>query len=157
MLRKKGIKRGGIKRKPARIASKGKKRAVRAISISKLMKEADRLFSLKVRQTRPYDEYEDFVSVGLNRCYTCRRVFSIKKLHCGHYLSRFYKSARWDKDNCRPQCMMCNLWKRGDPITFRQNLIREIGEKRVKAVEAKRNEHIKLTREYLNTLIETLQ
>ena len=34
--------------------------------------------------------------------------------------------------------MMCNIWKRGDPIVFRQNLIKEIGVERVEAVESKR-------------------
>lgn len=92
-----------------------------------------------------------------NRCYTSGYEAPINKLHCGHYLSRYYKSARWDFDNARPQSMMDNLWKRGDPITFRANLIKEIGEERVKAVEAKRNEHVKLTREYLEALIQTLQ
>lgn len=90
------------------------------------------------------------------RCYTCGVAVEAKKAHLGHYLSRYYKAARWDADNCRPQCMMCNLWKRGDPITFRQNLIKEIGEERVLAVEAKRNIPIKLTRHYLTNLIQSL-
>lgn len=90
-------------------------------------------------------------------CFTCGREYEPKKLHCGHFLSRYYKAARWDEDNARPQCMMCNLWKRGDPITFRQNLIKEIGEERVKAVEAKRTQPTKLTREFLEQLIITLK
>ncbi len=134
------------RRKPA----KGKKLASKAVSVSKLMKECDRLFSLKVRQLNASFD-------GTQKCYTCGNANHWKKLHNGHYLSRFYKSARWDKDNCRPQCMMCNLWKRGDPITFRQNLIKEIGEKRVLAVEAKRNVSFKLTREFLTNLIEELK
>lgn len=126
---------------------------------SKLIKDADRLFSLKVRQ---YPFYRSFLLVhpeimdGLNICYTCGRITEWKKLHCGHYLSRFYKSARWDFDNARPQCMMCNLWKKGDPIIFRQRLIKEIGIERVKAVEAKRHQSTKLTREYLENKIKEL-
>lgn len=120
-------------------------------SISKLINEADRLFSLKVRQSAwPEDNEVKF-------CYTCNHPAHWKKMHCGHYLSRYYKAARWHEDNARIQCMMCNLWKRGDPITFRQNLVSEIGEARVLAVEALRDAPIKLTREYLTSLIEQLK
>lgn len=117
--------------------------------ISVLMKEADRLFSILVRNRGADDD--------TNTCFTCGKRFPIKSLHCGHYLSRYYKSARWDFDNARPQDLMCNLWKRGDPIVFRQNLVKEIGEERVLAVEAKRNDLIQLTPEYLTLLIESLK
>lgn len=118
-------------------------------SISKLIKTADALFSRKVRHLdKNYQIYG---------CFTCGVAYPPKKLHCGHYLSRYYKSARWNFDNARPQCMMCNLWKRGDPITFRKNLIEEIGEERVLAVEALRNAPLKLSREFLESKIQELQ
>lgn len=138
-------------------------------SISKLIKEADALFSAKVRRigggtTRTSTTVTDSVWLSdfdeikeTNKCFTCGAIYPIKKLHCGHYLSRYYKAARWDFDNARPQCMMCNLWKRGDPIVFRQNLIKEIGTERVLAVEAKRSVPLKLSREYLAQLIQSLQ
>lgn len=137
-----------VERKPLRNAPKRKKQASKALSITKLMKMADKLFSYNVRQIN--------VPVGTLSCFTCGKRFEKKKLQCGHYLSRYYKAARWDYDNARPQCMMCNMWKRGDPITFRANLIKEIGEERVKAVEAKRNVSFKLTREFLEDLIAKL-
>jgi hypothetical protein len=116
-------------------------------TISQLLKKADQLHSIQVRTRGSKDE--------VNQCYTCKKWFPIKKLHCGHYLSRFYKSARWDDDNTRPQCMMCNLWKRGDPIVFRKNLVADLGIERVEAVETKRNMVIKLSRSYLSELIES--
>jgi hypothetical protein len=118
-------------------------------TISQLIKKADQLHSIRTRTKGSKEE--------ANQCYTCKKWFPIKKLHCGHYLSRFYKSARWDEDNTRPQCMMCNLWKRGDAIRFRRNLVKEIGLERVEAVEAKRDVIIKLSREYLENLINTLK
>lgn len=117
-------------------------------TISQLIKKADECHSRKVRAQGSRD--------GKNQCYTCKKWFDIKKLHCGHYLSRFYKSARWDDDNTRPQCMMCNLWKRGDTIVFRQNLVSDIGLERVEAVEAKRGVMVKLTREFLNSVIASI-
>lgn len=124
------------------IKRKFKRKKKNKESISFLIKLVDKDFSIKVR-TKNID-IEGFTS-----CYTCNLRSHWKKLHCGHYLSRFYKAARWDEDNARPQCMMCNLWKRGDPVVFRQNLIKEIGLVRVEAVEAKRAQPTKLTKEFL--------
>lgn len=129
-------------------AKKGSRKRLKKETVSTLMKEADRLFSLKIR------------GIGINeqnQCFTCEKFFSAKKLQCGHYLSRFYKAARWDFDNARPQCMMCNMWKRGDLVVYRQNLIKEIGIERVEALEAKRQISFKLTKEYLKELLITLE
>lgn len=138
-----------IKRKPTRIKRKIGKRATKgkkSPSISKLIKVADALLSAKVRQKSANPDV-------LVACYTCKMLFPPKKLHCGHFLSRYYKAARWHEDNVRPQCFMCNLWKRGDSIRFRQNLIKEIGVERVEAIEAMRDQSIKLTREFLEQKI----
>ena len=157
-IQPKPLRRVGIKRKGGKLRIRGLKRATghsrrqkggKIPSISKLIKEADRLFSLKVRGA-------DVIGAG-NACFTCGKWYPAKKLQCGHFLSRYYKAARWDFDNARPQCMMCNLWKRGDPIVFRQNLIKEIGIERVEAVEKRRHQSIKLTREYLEELITSLK
>lgn len=118
-------------------------------SISKLIKEADALMSRKVR-------YSNLDENGLATCFTCGHKSEPKKMQNGHYLSRYYKAARWHPDNTRNQCFLCNIYKKGDPIVFRQNLIKEIGEARVLAVEAKRSAPIKLTREFLETKIRQL-
>jgi len=144
----------GIQRKPlkTRLKRKIKRSRGKEKSISQLIKEADRLFSIQVRMMGAWQVDGEWY----NKCYTGGYIAPIKKLHCGHYLSRFYKAARWDFDNARPQSMMDNMWKRGDPITFRQNLVKEIGLERVEAVEAKRHESTKLTTTYLKELIAQL-
>lgn len=129
---------------------KRSKRRSKAPSVSKLMKGADKAFSLQVRQRGANGE-------GINTCYTCGFKNHWKKLHCGHFLSRFYKAARWDFDNARPQCVMCNMWKKGDIVTFRTKLIAEIGLERVEAVEAKRNVSTKLTVPFLQELLTQLE
>lgn len=121
-------------------------------SISKLIKEADRLMSLRVRQ-----KYATPEPAGEVYCYTCNHPMHWRKSQCGHFISRYYKSIRWDENNCRVQCFMCNIAKRGDPITFRENLIGEIGEEAVLSLEKKRTESIKLTREFLEAKIKELQ
>lgn len=146
-----------------------RKKTIKTPSISKLIKEADRLFSINVRNLGAGQVRTSSVIGGKilqtnldnifegNQCFTCRRFYPTKKLHCGHYLSRYYKAARWNYDNARPQCMMCNMWKRGDPVVFRRNLINEIGIERVEAVEKLRDAPIKLSPQYLATLIEQLK
>lgn len=144
-------------RKGPGVHPRAKQRLKKPKSITKLIKEADTVFSRKVRTSnKDGTVLTDMEGNEVNQCFTCLGIFLVKRLHCGHYLSRWYKSARWDFDNARPQCMMCNLYKKGDAVRFRQNLIKEIGEARVLAVEAKRNVSTKLTREYLENLIANL-
>lgn len=140
-----------LKRVPLKASRKPvkRKKVQKAPSISKLIKTADSAFSRLVRLKGADKD-------GYNTCYTCGHRAHYKKLHAGHYLSRYYKAARWDFDNVRPQCPMCNLWKKGDTITFRANLLKEIGEERVAAVEAKRSVSLKLSKDYLESLIKNL-
>lgn len=135
-----GIKRG----KKPRTAKKKEK------SISALIKQADALMSKNVR-------YSNLNEHGLQTCYTCGHKTDPKKIHNGHFLSRYYKAARWNPDNTRPQCFMCNIYKKGDTVRFRQNLIKEIGLARVEAVEALRDQPTKLTKEFLQDKIKELK
>lgn len=111
-------------------------------SISKLTKNLDLIFSRFVRVKNANDE-------GICTCYTCGHKAHYKKMQAGHWVSRFYKRVRWDERNVRPQCPMCNLWKNGDPVVFRENLVKEIGEEQVKELESMRHELFKTSREYL--------
>ncbi len=121
------------------------------------MKKCDALFSIKVRMLGAWE----VDGVWYNKCYTHDieeyRVMPIKKLQCGHYLSRYFKAARWNLDNVRPQCWLCNGMRKGMPVHFRANLVSEIGERRVLAVEALRDAPTKLTREFLTNLLKALE
>lgn len=52
-------------------------------------------------------------------------------------MSRRYMSTRFSEDNCRPQCVACNMFNQGNIQLYRHNLIKEIGENRVLLVEHK--------------------
>lgn len=122
-------------------------------SISKLIKACDKEFSIRVRMTGAWVKDGEW----WNRDYTTGYEAPVKKLHCGHYLSRYYKAARWHFDNARPQSYMSNIHMRGDPVRFRQNLIKEIGEARVLDVENLRDAPVKLSREFLQTKLAALK
>lgn len=113
------------------MASKTRKKA--PPSLSKLKRDLDHYFSLKVRE-------------GANRCYTCGQLGTSKTLQCGHFIPRQYLATRWDVDNCRPQCAGCNIWGKGKVLDFEEHLIREIGAAKVQALKDKRKELWKLDR-----------
>jgi hypothetical protein len=100
-------------------------------SISKLTKELDTIFSKFIRLSHAKN--------GLCACYTCGHESPIKKIHAGHYITRYYKATRWDERNVRPQCFMCNIYRKGNSVIFRQNLVRELGEDIVKEMESSAN------------------
>lgn len=100
------------------------------------MKEFDSVFSKYIRSFAAKD--------GICTCYTCGHQAPIAKMHAGHYVSRFYKATRWSEVNVQVQCPMCNLWRRGDPVTFRINLVRDYGEAAVEQLEQDRKISFKL-------------
>lgn len=64
-----------------------------------------------------------------------------------------YMSVRWDEMNVKPQCGVDNLWRKGEPVVFRENLVRDYGEEAVKALEARRHTLFKVTPEFLQETI----
>lgn len=113
----------------------------------KLTKELDAVVSRFVRLQAADHE-------GIVQCFTCPQKTTIKKIQCGHYVSRFYKATRWDLRNLRPQCFWCNIWKRGDPVTFRERLVKELGEAVVTEMEAARSYSYKLDKVWLQSEID---
>lgn len=92
---------------------------------AQLKKELDRVFSLFIRAKHPKE------------CYTCSATG--KTLQNGHFVSRNYLATRFDEQNCRPQCVGCNLFGNGKPLDFEEHLIREIGLQNVQALKKRRH------------------
>ena len=74
---------------------------------------------------------------GYCRCISCGKVFPWKEIQCGHYMSRRYMSTRFSEDNCRPQCVACNIFNQGNIQMYRRALIKQIGEQRVDLIEVR--------------------
>lgn len=129
------LKRTRVKTKPR----KGmKKRAV-------LKKNLDKIFSLYIRL-----KYAD--SNGKVKCYTCPRFFHYTKIQNGHFISRSYLATRFDEQNCRPQCVGCNMFAGGRFLDFEEHLIKEIGLEQVTALKAKRSLIVRPDFEHLISL-----
>lgn len=93
----------------------------KSISITKKKKKADAVFSIHIR--KKYANAEGIIS-----CYTCDYKGPIKKMQCGHFVSRYYIATRYDERNCRPQCITCNIWRNGRTPEFATRLKKELGE-----------------------------
>lgn len=107
---------------PRKNRAKRATKAKKAPTMTKLKKEADRVFSLFVRQ-----KYAD--SEGNIKCYTCPTVKPLKKMQNGHFVGRKYLGTRYEEKNCRPQCWYCNSKHMGNgrPVEFAQGLKIEFG------------------------------
>jgi hypothetical protein len=106
---------------------------------AQLKKELDRVFSIHIRNKYP------------KRCYTCGKEGVT--LQCGHFVPRQYLATRWSEDNCRPQCVGCNLFGKGQFLVFEENLKRELGEETVEKLKHSRHQILKLDRQwYLNSI-----
>lgn len=145
--RKSLTRKGSLARKPIK---KVPGRKIKPRGVSKLLKEADTLMSRVVRLSAADQE-------GNVSCFTCGHRNHYKKMQNGHYISRYYKKYRFARENTRIQCAMCNMWKSGDIPTFRQNLIKEIGEAKVLAMESDFKELFRLTPEFLTERITEYQ
>lgn len=97
-------------------------------SRKKLIADLDREFSQYTRLS-----YAD--ENGYNKCYTCGRRAHYKEMQCGHFMPRSLMATRWNGNNARPQCGVCNSSANGRRDTFRRNLISEIGIEAVENIE----------------------
>lgn len=115
-------------------------------TISQLVKELDRVFSLFIR-------HRNKTSYGFARCFTCCKLDDPKNLQCGHYWSRFHKSTRWDEQNCEVQCVRCNIFMEGNKPVFTKRLIEKHGKDILDILEMRKNNRSNLGRFELELLI----
>lgn len=84
---------------------------------AKLKKELDAIFSKYIRHKYAKD--------GLVKCYTCSVVKPINEMQNGHWIPRNILITRFSEENCRPQCVGCNMFNKGKPDVFAINLLKE--------------------------------
>ncbi len=105
------------KLKPKTRKSKEKPKT-KKLSTAKLKKKLDEIFSKYIRQKYANQE-------GQVQCYTCPKTAHWKEMQCGHFVSRSALATRFSEDNCRVQCVGCNIFGGGQVATFANNLERE--------------------------------
>jgi len=105
---------------------------MKTMTVSKAKKRAWRVFSRYIR-------LRDTTKLG-TRCYTCGKYYPLKSMHAGHYIAGHHPNNMFNEINVNAQCPACNIYKHSDPITYRENLVKEYGEEAVKMLEAHRND-----------------
>jgi hypothetical protein len=85
---------------------------------SQLKKKLDEIFSKYIRQK--YADKLSFVS-----CYTCGKRLPTNEMQNGHFIRRQYLATRYSEDNCRPQCVGCNIFGDGKTVEFARKLEEE--------------------------------
>jgi len=88
----------------------------KSISISKLKRKADAVFSLWVRARD-------------KRCVTCNSTYQLQN---GHFVSRNHNSTRYDERNNNAQCAACNIWKNGNMAKYALYLQNKYGPEIIK-------------------------
>lgn len=138
LRRYKPLKRTPIKKTPWDKPKKEqeKKKAKAGLSKRKLRDKLDSVFSKYIRL-----KFSDVR--GNCRCISCGKVFYWKDIQNGHYMSRRYMSTRFSEDNCRPQCISCNIFNQGNIQMYRRALIKQIGEQRVDLIEVRAKQESK--------------
>lgn len=97
-------------------------------TISQLKKEADAVFSQWVRRSA---EEED----GLVKCVTCPNRLPWKEMQAGHYETRGTLVLRYDERNVHPQCVGCNVFKKGNYPRYATWMVKEYGPYILKELE----------------------
>lgn len=97
------------------------------------VKKFDQVFSTFIRK-----KYADHF--GMVGCYTCHVKKHYKDMQNGHYISRGHMTTRWDEENCRVQCVGCNVFRNGNYTEYSYRLLKEIGAKGLDKLMAKKKE-----------------
>ena len=129
-----------IRKTRKRVAKKAKTHA-------KLKKELDKVFSQYIRWAYADDS-------GMVECYTCNVVKHVKEMHNGHFQSRKHTSTRWHENNCRPQCVKCNMFMQGNIWVYGNKLKSEIGEDKFDEIIQLSNTSVKRSQDDYKEMIE---
>ena len=112
-----------------------------------LKDKLDKVFSLYIR-LRDADEN------GFCTCYTCGKVAHYKEMQNGHFWSRTHLSTRFNENNCKVQCVGCNIFKKGNYIEYTKRLLKELGEEKFNELEQLKNSTVKISKSEYEQMIE---
>lgn len=92
--------------------------------------------------------------LGIATCYTCGRRENWKMMDCGHWQKRRLMPTRWDFDNLRCQCRVCNRNLNGNYSEYNKRLLDELGSEKCYLIVEKAHGNSKLTTVELEKMIE---
>lgn len=124
------------------------------------MKKKKSLRLLKAKCWRLFSEYirrKDADAGGTERCYTCEGSHHWKELQCGHAIGGRHNAVLLDESICRPQCVRCNVFLRGNYPIFTTKLIKENGMEWWEGKLEGARQIVKVTRDDMEGMIQSYQ
>lgn len=94
-------------------------------SISKLKKEVNDMVSKYVRLR---DCLRTTGTLDYCNCITCSRLLHRKEAQAGHFVDRRYNATLFDETNIHAQCAQCNIYRGGEVLKYRREIVRLYGE-----------------------------
>ena len=94
-------------------------RKQRKSTVSSAKRKAWSAFSLYIRTKDSVD--------GVNECYTCGKIYPVKRLQAGHWIEGHANTVYINEDYVRVQCYSCNVIKHGNQGVFRDKIRAELG------------------------------
>lgn len=104
-------------------------------SIAKLKKKADCTFSRYIRLKNSV--------AGYCTCVTCGKRLPIKNMQNGHYIPRNILATRFLEDNCHPQCVGCNVFKKGNLGEYALYILKNYGEEKLDFLHQMKHQTVK--------------
>src|ERR1035437_1857183 len=93
----------------------------KVLSLKKLTIKLDRVCSEYIRR-------KDVDFQGCTLCVSCGSRKPWKEQQCGHYNKRSARATRWSEKNCYVQCVVCNIFKKGNYPAFTEFILNTYGE-----------------------------
>lgn len=131
----------------ARTSHKRRSPKKRSQTYAQLKRALDKVFSEYIRRRGSEN--------GLAQCITCNAVLDWKRIQCGHFVSRVHLATRWDQRNAAPQCMACNVWRRGAMADYSLWITKQYGPGIIQELVDKKRSPVKYTRSDLQEMIQT--
>ena len=102
---------------------------------------------------RKWKQKNDMTLRSLERSISCGAV-EAQSWHAGHYWAQGMNSIlRFEPLNVHKQCNNCNVWKHGNLLNYRINLVKKIGEDLVDWLDENHGEVKKWEREDVANII----
>jgi 5-methylcytosine-specific restriction endonuclease McrA len=116
------------------------------VTLSKLKKELDRVFSIFIRE-RDSSEY------GIGKCVTCGLTKHWREMDAGHYVPRQDLATRWDEKNVHIQCKKCNGFRGGEPEKMAAYIDAYYGSGESEELKAKSKDKFRPSRDWMQSKI----
>ena len=78
-------------------------------------------------------------NAGYGICFTCGTIMPFETIQCGHFISGRGNALFFEETNSHVQCGVCNTFKGGNLIVYRERMIDKYGIDEVERLESLRH------------------